>query len=353
MTEDERMDLDLLVTVARGVIDLTSVARSAEFRLPYPPSVQLALDRVVLAGLRRGLPVPPGVPGLMSWCRNPGLEGWPLALPGGFLTVDAQLIHSTADEPTRTCAELASLGTHGAPEQEAEALLAALADACGTVERFAACRDFLIRRPVILRFNPAELLRPTVAVTWRLVKGLYTPVPDRFSIDGLVHRCTGCLLLAKPVTADGPWCEGGCPSSGRELESSHQSGQALALPFPLRIFLALPGRTEQMVRSRLKDQPRLLPSGLGVHHVTDQDGMLRAFQVHDREQPVLAALRAAEVAIRLGGPLDVVVPDGLAARPGHRQSFSRGLPDGAQVRLLSAGEFTAPQPTGLSRRSHA
>jgi hypothetical protein len=353
MTEDERTDVDLLATVARGVIELTSVARSSEFRLPYPPSVQLALDRVVLAGLRQGLPVPLGVPELMSWCRERGPEEWPLALPSGFLTADARLIHPAASEPTRTCAELASLGSDGVLEQEAETLLSSLADTCGIVEQFAVCRDFLIRRPVILRFDPMELMQPAVAQTWRLVKELYAPVPDRFPADGQVLRCTGCLLLAKSVTVDGPWCEGGCPSGDRELESSHRPGQALALPLALRLFLALPGRTEQAVRSRLKEQARLLPLGLGVHRVTSQDGALRAFQVHDREQPVLAALRAAEVAARLGGPLDVVVPDGLAARHGYRQVFDRALPVGAPVRLLSASELTAPELSGRVRRSHA
>jgi hypothetical protein len=351
--EDERTDVDLLVAVARSVIELISVARSSAFRLPYPPNVQLALDRVVLAGLIHGLPVPTGVPELMSWCRERGLEEWPLALPTGFLTADVCLIHSAAGEPTRTCAELASFGPHGGPEQEAETLLAGLADTCGTVERFAACRDFLIRRPVILRFDPVELLQPAVAQSWKLVKELYGPVPDRFPADGLVHRCTGCGLLAKFATADAPWCEGGCSAMGRKLETSHHPGQALALPFALRLFLALPGRTELAVRSRLPEGAGLVSLSLGVHRITRGDRTLPDFQAQDREQPLPAALRAAEIAVRLGGPLDIVVPDELAARPGYRQGFDRGLPADARVRLLSASEFTAPEQTGRMRRTHA
>ncbi|QLE74416.1 hypothetical protein FGW37_24980 [Streptomyces rectiverticillatus] len=353
MTGHERTGVGLLAGVARGVVELLSVARSAAFRLPYPTSLQLALDRLVLAGLMQGHPVPSGVPELLSWCREREPTGWPLTLPTGFLTAGTRLIHPAAGEPTRTCAELASLGPDGVLEQEAESLLDGLADACGTVDRFAVCRDFLISRPVILRYDPMELLQPGVAQIWRLVKELYASVPDRFPADGLVHRCTGCLLLAKPRTAEGPWCEGGCTLDQRELEPSHQPEQTLVLPLALRLFLALPGRTERTVRSRLTEQARLLPFGLGAHRITGQDGKLRVFQVHDRIQPVPAALRAAEIASRLGGPLDIVVPDRLVARPGYRQGFDRALPVGAQVRLLSTSEFIAPRHISRPRRNHA
>ncbi|WP_446038697.1 pPIWI_RE_Y domain-containing protein [Streptomyces sp. SID1121] len=353
MTENKRTDLDLLVAVARGVIELTSIARSSTFRLPYPPSIQLALDQMVLLAMTRGRPIPAGVPDLMSWCREREPQEWGLELPHGFLTPGVRLIHPTVGEPSRTCAEVASLGSHGGPEQEAETLLAGLAGTCGTVERFAACRDFLIRRPVILRPDPMELLRPAVAQTWNLVKGLYAPVPDRFAADRLVCCCTGCGLLANAVTAGGPWCEGGCPAGDHKLDISHEPQSAVALPFALRLFLALPGRIEQVVRSRLTDQAELLPLGSGVHSVVGQDGALRTFQVHDREQPGPAALRAAEVAAVLDKPLDIVVADGVGVRPGYRVHFDRALPAGAQVRLLTVSDFTAPESADRTRRNYA
>ncbi|MGW1322665.1 pPIWI_RE_Y domain-containing protein [Streptomyces antibioticus] len=353
MTEDERRGVDLLVAVARGVIELGSAARASAFRLPYPPVLQLALDRMVLAGLTQGTPVPHGVPDLLSWIRERGPETLPLALPRDFLTAEARLIHPAGGEATRTCAELASYGPHGVLEQEAAALMAELADACGTEERFETCRDFLISRPVILRYDPVQLMRPAVAMTWRFVKGLYAPVPDRFAADGVLYRCTGCLLLAKLLASGGRWCEGGCPAHDGELESSHQPEQALVLPLSLRIFLALPGRAERAVRSRLSERVRLIPRGLGLHCITSGDGTLRTYQVHDREQPVLAALRAAETDARLGEPLDIVVPDELVASPGYRESFNRALPAGARVHLLSVSEFTALPPVDQERGSHA
>lgn len=352
MTDSKQTDIDLLTAVARGVIELAATNHLAAFRLPYPPSVQLALDRVVLAGLTHGGPTPTGVPELMDWCRRPGLTGWPLELPGTRLTADARLIHPAVWEPTRTCTELASAGPQGVPEQEAEELLAGLADICGPGERFTDCRDFLIQRPVILRFEPMDLLQPARAQTWNLVKGLYGPLPARIVADEAVHCCTGCGLLAKPVTSEGPWCEGGCPSEGREFVMSYEPPLSRALPLSLRLLLALPGRTELAVRAQFTERARLIPLGLGVHRVDHPDGTPRVFQIHDREQPALAALRAADTAARLGEPLSIVVPDG-PAYPGYRQRFEDALPADAQVRITSASEFTAPGPIIRARRSHA
>lgn len=352
MTED-RQAIALLAAVARGVLELTSINRAAALRLPYPPGVQLVLDQMVLSGMTRSHPIPAGVPDLMRWCRERGPEEWVPGLPDEFLTVGTRLIHPEAGEPTRTCVELASLGPYGVPERETETLLAELAAACGTVERFAVCRDFLIDRPVMLRPDLMQLMQPSVAQVWNLVKGLYGPVPDRFSDAGLVHCCRDCGLLAKYATAGHPWCEGGCSSGDRELETSQDSQSALALPFALRLFLALPGRTEQTVRSRLTDQVQLFPLGLGVHRVTSPDGTLRVFQVYDREQPGLAALRAAEVATLLEGPLDIVMPDAMAGRPGCRRRFNLALPVGAQVRLVAASDFTTPGPAHRSGGNRA
>ncbi|MFD7904620.1 hypothetical protein ACFV4G_20510 [Kitasatospora sp. NPDC059747] len=351
MTAHEPPGTELLAAVARGVIDLTGIRPSA-FRLPYPASLQLALDRVVLESITRRTTVPRSVPELLTWCRERAPMEW-LFLPRDFLTPGARLIHPTADEPTRTCAELASLGRHGALEQEAQSLLSKLADTCGSPARFAQCRDFLIRRPVVLRFDPMELLQPSLANTWRLVKDLYGPVPDHYPADGLVHCCSGCGLLAKTDTAGGRWCEGGCLSEDLKLDASHQPGKALVLPLALRLFLSLPGRTELEVRARLGDRSAPLLAVLGIHRIPGRNGEPLDYQVQDREQPIPAAQRAAEAASGLDGQLNVVVPDDRTRSPVYRQAFELALPPGARVRLRSVSEFTASEPTDGTRRGHA
>ncbi|MFE4358408.1 hypothetical protein [Kitasatospora sp. NPDC056800] len=351
MTGTDHPGIELLTAVARGVLDLTAAPPST-FRLPYPSSLQLALDRVVLDALLRRAPAPRSVPDLLSWCRGRAPEEW-LSLPGDFLVPGSRLIHPDAGEPTRTCAELASLGPDGVLEQEAQSLLARLSDSCGGPARFAQCRDFLIDRPVLLRFDPMELLQPSLAHTWRLVKDLYGPVPSHFPSEGLVHCCSGCGLLAEADTGDGPWCEGGCAPEVRKLETSHRPGQTRVLPLALRLFLALPGRTELKVRAHLGTRSGPLVTALGVHQIPAHDGVARAYQVQDREQPVPAALRAAEVAAALDVRLDVVVPDDRAANPVYRRAFEWALPAGAQVRLRSVSEFAAHVPTDGTRRDHA
>ncbi|MFE2043781.1 hypothetical protein ACFXAZ_23185 [Streptomyces sp. NPDC059477] len=346
MIGNERPGVELLAALSRGLIGLAQVTQAATFRLPYPPGLQLALDRLVLAGLTQNRPVPGGISELLSWCRERSPAAWwPLKLPNGFPSGDARLVHGDAKEVTRTCAELASWGPDGVVEQEAVALLAELAENCGTVERFAACRDFLISRPVILQYNPIDFLSPAVAHTWKLVQGLYGPVPDRFRIDRTVYRCSGCSLLAKPVAAETSWCEGGCPPGEHVLESTPRPEQSRLLPLALRLFLALPGRTERAVRSALPQRARLLPQGLGLHECAGPGGEARIFQVQAREQPLPAALRAAETAAGLPGPLYVVAPQALVAGPGYREEFEAAVPDGSRVRLLSADEFTAPRRT--------
>ncbi|MFI1015381.1 hypothetical protein [Streptomyces sp. NPDC020965] len=354
MTGDERSGVELLAAVSRGLIDLAQMTQVATFRLPYPPDLQVALDRLVLAGLLRNRPVPGGIPELLLWCRekNP-TAWWPLELPDGFLSVDARLIHGGSKEATRTCAELASWGPEGVVESEAVALLAELADSCGTVERFATCRDFLINRPLLLQYNPIEFLGPTVAHTWRMVQGLYGPVPDRFWIDRTVYSCSGCSLLAKPIAPETSWCEGGCHPGEHVLQSTQQPEQSRILPLALRLFLALPGRTERAVRSALPSRTRLLPRGPGLYEFAGPDGTAGVFQVQDREQPVPAALRAAETAAGLPGPLHVVAPHRLVTSPGYRESFESALPVGSGVRLLSADKFTGQRQAARAARERS
>lgn len=332
-------DLDLLTAVARGIIDLSERIRPSAFRLPYPPGLQLAADRLVLKALRADTPVPGGVVGLLAWCGTPLTDPrWPLDLPPGLLTEDAVLIDPEVAEPTRTCAELASTGPYGELEQETEAVMAGLADACGTPERFEDCRDFLIRRPVMLRPDLMELLRPANAVTWKLVKDLYAPVPERMLVDRSVSCCLRCGLLAKPLPKAGTWCEGRC--SEPDPERSEEPARAVALPLGLRLFLALPGRTEADLRSRL-----------GPTTGGSRARVARPFLVLDREQPVLAARRAVELAGN-GRPFDVVLPDHLADRPGYRQRFRAALPPGADIGLHSVTDYPATT-NGRRRRTDA
>ncbi|KJS53386.1 hypothetical protein VM98_25575 [Streptomyces rubellomurinus subsp. indigoferus] len=306
----------------------------------------------MLAYLRQNEPAPLSVPDLLSRGRD-RLTTWPLALPPGLLTDDARLIDHSSAEPTRTCAELASYGRLGEPEQGAAQVIVDLADACGTPERFAACRDFLITHPVILRPDISELMRPASIRTWRIVRELYEPVPEHFSVDRVISTCTGCLLFAKPTKGGGAWCEGGCTERREGLESAEEPKHPIALPRAVRLFLTLPGRSELALRQKLPGGSRLVPMGTGGLRLVHESGTSRAIRVLDYEQPALAAFRAAELAALEDSPLDVVMPDTVVGRSGYRKAFDRNLPDGARLRLSSVSEFMAPHRSDRSGRTRA
>ncbi|MGW4034478.1 pPIWI_RE_Y domain-containing protein [Streptomyces sp. NPDC004838] len=344
-------EFELLAAVARGVLDLSDVTRPTALRLPYPANTQLAFDRVVLSFLQQDQPPPLSVPELLSRCRDL-LSTWPLALPPDVLTYDARLIDQSSAQPTRTCAELSSYGRLGRLEQGVAQVIADLADASGAPERFATCRDFLITHPVILNPDVSELMRPNTIRTWRLVRELYEPAPEHFSTGPTVSTCTECLLFAKSAAGDGAWCEGGCTKRRGGLEKTEEPKRPIALPRAVRLFLALPGRTELALRKKLPGGSQLIPTGTGGLRFVHRDGTGRAIRVLDREQPALAAFRSAELAALEDTPLDVVMPDAVVARPGYRKIFDHSLPDGARVRLRSVSEFTAPHrsdPPGRTR----
>ncbi|MFC5665262.1 hypothetical protein ACFP3U_20040 [Kitasatospora misakiensis] len=345
-------DFELLAAVARGVLDLSDVARPTALRLPYPASTQLAFDRMVLTFLQQDRPAPLSVPDLLSRCRDL-LTTWPLALPPDVLTDDARLIDQSSAEPTLTCAELASYGRLGRLEQGAAQVIADLADACGAPERFAACRNFLIAHPVILDPDSSQLMRPATIRTWRTVRELYEPVPERFSTGHTVSICTECLLFAKPAEGDGAWCEGGCTKRRGGLERTEEPKHPIALPRAVRLFFALPGRTELALRKELPGGSQLVPTATGGLRLVCAGGTGRAVRVLNREQPALAAFRAAELAVLEDSPLDVVMPDAVVDRPGYRNAFDHNLPDGARVRLSSVSEFTAPHRSDRPGRTRA
>ncbi|WP_405939916.1 hypothetical protein OG338_27555 [Streptomyces sp. NBC_00726] len=342
---------ELLAAVARGVLDLSGMSRPAALRLPYAASTQLAFDRLVLTYLQQDRPPPLSIPGLMSHCTDL-LTTWPLALPPGLLTDDARLIGQSSAEPTRTCAELASYGRLGTWEQSASDVMADLADACGAPERFASCRDFLITHPVIPNPDTSSLMRPTTIRTWRVVRDLYKPAPERFTAGRTLFTCTECLLFAKPTSGDGAWCEGGCTIQ-RGLERVEDPKHPIALPHAVRLFLALPGRTELLLRGKLPGGTPLVPTGTGGLRLVRGDGTSDALRVLDREQPALAALRAAELAALEGSPLDVVMPDAIDGLPGYRNAFGRHLPADARVRLRTVSEYTASYRNDTLGRTHA
>lgn len=348
----EHDGVEILRAVARGIIDLSSQNRLSSFALPYPASAQHALDQVVFTCLAQERPPPRGIPELVFWCRKRALSEWPLVLPLDLVGPET-LVDDRVCMPTQTCAEWASDGPSGVMEQQAQALLHEVAVECPSTASYQACRDFLIRRPVVTRQDlTAVLASPRDGIAWKWVKHLYGNVPDAYVLDGWFAICPTCRSLAIVLADGGRWCESeACPRSS-PIEPTCEAATSQVLRTPLRIFLGLPGRTEQAVRRELTAvgaNVQILPDDTHRYRLTWPSGETWTMQVHDRVQPAMLATRITGSATLAGdGRTLVVVPKHVIThRPNYRSVFERLIPAHTDIELVTDDELVT-----LARASH-
>ncbi|MFJ3576744.1 pPIWI_RE_Y domain-containing protein [Streptomyces rubiginosohelvolus] len=336
---------ELFLELARTVASLAEVQGLRSFALPYPGLAQRALDRTVLHCLEVGETPPQSLPELWEWCRTRPADDPLFAVPAALLTPGTTLVHPVGRMPTRSCLEIASHGPGGGVAAHARALLDDLEARCGTGDRFRQSRRFMARHPVVHqqdRFGPGWS-----KAVWSRVKDLYGPIPESLLTDGVFLRCPTCGLPALPGERDRPvpgpqatdddlWCEGEVCPRDEAPELIRDPEQAWILRSPLRMFLALPHRTEEAAREAL-DRAGIghaaLPGPLCAFRLTDTGPDLLDIQVHDRLQPALLAARLADSAAPADRTL-VVVPEALVGRDGYRETFINALPAFLRDRLV-------------------
>ncbi|MFJ6985901.1 MULTISPECIES: hypothetical protein [unclassified Streptomyces] len=325
----------LFFDLARMVAALAEVSGLRSFALPYPGYAQRALDRMVMHCLSVGETPPRSLPELWEWCRTKSAGDPLFAVPASLVTPDATLVHPVGLMPTRSCLELASHGLGEGVAAQASRQLESLEARCGAVERYRRCRTFLARHPVVQqrdRFAPGWS-----NAVWSRVKELYGPLPEALLADGVLLRCTVCGLpaLTRDRTVPGPstadadlWCEGEECSRVDRPELIREPDQVLILGPALRVFLALPYRTEEAVRDAL-DRSGIghepLPGPLHARRLRNTGPGVVDIQVYDRRQPGLLAAHLT-VSAPLADRTLVVIPDALAGRNGYREAFADALP---------------------------
>jgi hypothetical protein len=323
----------ILPDLARGLVDLSDASHGGVISLPYPSSTQRALDRIVLACLREGLAPPSGVPDLVGWCTVPFDGRWPSAAASELLCPEATLLNPQWCLPTRSCAELASYGHEGV-EQDAVLRLHELAQTTTTAVTFEQCRDFLIERIFVTSDDVRS--RSWKPAVWRLVKDLYQPFALVSAAEGCIV-CPGCGLSARAEQGRIVWCEGEICERGLASGRDYPPGQTLVLNYALRIFLALPGRTERsLVRSLAAHgiTATLVPGDVGVYRLDKAVQGRSSMQVFDRLEPTLLAARLSECSGLLA-----VVPDRLTrARASFLESVRRALPEDLDVDLSTESD---------------
>ncbi|ADL49513.1 hypothetical protein [Micromonospora aurantiaca (nom. illeg.)] len=336
-----RANLTILPQLARGLIDLGDAARRGSLDLPYPPSIQRVLDRIVLACLREGRTPPSSVPELIAWCTAPLGARWPSSALPGFLSAEVTLLDLRRRLPTRSCAELAAYGSGNSAEQSVVRKLDEFAQAASTPALFTQCRDFLIDRVAVTNDDTrGTSWKPQI---WKLVQDLYRPPVSAYAHGGLT-TCPTCGLLATVEHGRIAWCEGEICERGPTPGPDYKKGKVRVLDFPLRLFLSLPGRTERAVMRRLAERGvtgTLLPGELGAYQLSEPVLGRSNVQVFDRVEPLL-------LAAQLSGRSDLlaVIPDHLArARPALLKSVRDALPPELDVVVTTqtAASEGAPQ----------
>src|SRR5215831_5204247 len=87
--------------IATGVLALhRSTAYGEPLSIPYPKALQLGLNRLAIAALRRGATPAQGIPDLLARCHKP-LREWPLKLDESLFASDDQLLQEGL--PTGLC----------------------------------------------------------------------------------------------------------------------------------------------------------------------------------------------------------------------------------------------------------
>lgn len=321
----------LLPDLARGLMDLGNITQGNALNLPYPSSIQRALDRIVLTCLREGRVPPFGVPDLAGWCTAPLAVRWPSSAVLELLDTKATLLDPRRCLPTRSCAELASYGPDGLVEQGAMLSLRELAQTVPTPAMFERCREFLIDRVVVTNHDARDASwRPMI---WKFVQHLYQP-PSPVHVTGGLATCPTCGLIAMVEHGRVVWCEGEVCGPGLASGLEYELSKVRVLGLSLRLFLSLPGRTERPVMRRLAAlgvTGTLLPDGLGAYQLSEPVLGRSTMQVFDRVEP---ALLAAGLAGR--SDLLAVLPDRLMrARPALLESVRRALPPELDVEVTT------------------
>jgi len=317
----------ILPDLARGLVDLGDAGRGRVISLPYPSSMQRALDQIVLACLREGLAPPSGVPDLVGWCTVPFDGRWPSTAAAKLLCPETTLLDPQRCLPTRSCAELASYGHEGLVEQDAVLRLREVALTTTTSVTFEQCRDFLIER--IFVTNDDVRGRSWNPAAWSLMKHLYQPLSLARAGDRSII-CPGCGLSARAEQGRIVWCEAEICERGLASGREYPPGRTLVLDYSLRLFLSLPGRTERSLVRSLAARgitATLVPRDLGVYRLDRPIGGRSSMRVFDRLEPTLLAAQLSECPGLLA-----VIPDRLTrARPSFLESVRRALPEGLDV----------------------
>jgi hypothetical protein len=241
--------------LASGIVQVfDSVRAGPSLRLPYPPALQRALNRISVMSMAAGVELPGSVMDLLRWAGRPFGE-WPLWLrTEGMEGSEVLLAHG---QPSRACVEWSLF----APDVEAEfrewTLVRDVLDTCRAHDRpdvYVAFRALLIERPAMSERDLAlTLAQPGLSLLATQLRGAYRPAPGETVVGGYAVVCSGCGNL-HVVQPDGQrtCLEWDCPDPASQGTRLAADEGVVWLGRELRMFVAAPGRAELRIARRLE-----------------------------------------------------------------------------------------------------
>ncbi|MEV4439373.1 hypothetical protein AB0K09_10175 [Streptomyces sp. NPDC049577] len=347
--------IPLMRTLATALLKLEELTGVEAFVLPYPPEVQRALDRTVLACLERGAEPPASLPELLAWCRDRPVADWPVDLPDDAVGPGDLLLDPESSRPTELCHEWAEQSADSASALRDRQIILTALRLCrehGQEDAYTEFRRLLVTRPVLTAAEDfAVSMDHVLDPVKELLRVIYQPVPDSYLSGNNYAVCGRCLTLLTPLREGGWWCERdrcrrkGPPPVSRRIRKD-EAGELLQLERPLRQFVTGPGRAEVELEKRLTAlglTVRMWPAYDAYDvHVTFPDGRVWAIDVKDWAHP--AFLGRAARPVRQEPPHDeafwVVPQDRVGAYPGYISLYERNRPASAEgLRLLTDTEL--------------
>ncbi|GDY33652.1 restriction endonuclease-related protein [Gandjariella thermophila] len=340
-------DQRILFLLASGIVAAhDEVSTGAALRVPYPPALQRALDRLTLRCLQEDVSPPAGLAELLRWCEEP-LGSWPVRLGGedvaGDVLVDLGM-------PTRACHEWALPSDDVEGELFENAVIADVRRICraaGKPQSYVAFRRLVISEPVLTEFELHEnLMDPDLTILSEPVKRCYLPAPLECYLGDHVLQCADCknLLVNAP---DGPIClDDRCPRLGppRQGRSLPIVQGVRWIAGPVRTFVSSPGRAELRLAEDLSKcgvTVDLWPNFDAYDlKITFTNGEVWAVDVKDWSNPVRLAQRLGPIPRDPQWEQAFYVParDAVAAAPGYLTTLrarSRGVLRGTGVQVIS------------------
>jgi hypothetical protein len=208
---NDNPDERLLGAVARALVAVDELRELTTFRMPYPPTIQRALDELVLHRLCNGAIPPMSVPELVRWGYDRPLSSWALELPVDVYSPDAFLVDVESGVPTTLCHEIALSAEIDNPLREASRSMAAMASLAAERNQpswFSTMREVLATYPVLTTdlFNNVRLDRRLGFLDEHL-GDFYHRIGQEYEVDGEVFPCASCGIPLRRTATDSWWCE--------------------------------------------------------------------------------------------------------------------------------------------------